>query len=251
MKLDGKVALVTGGTRGIGAATAIALARQGADVAIVGRRDDQKAHETKATVEKLGRRCAMIVADCAKPEDNARCVDETVSQLSRIDVLVHSAGGPALGGALDISPEAWHRAFDVHVHAVYYLCRAAIPRMREHKEGAIILISSVAGIRGCPRILAYQTVKGAILQLTRGLARDLAEDNIRVNCVAPGVIETEFHVLAGMTEEQRNLNVEKRIPLHRHGKPDDIASMIVEMVRNDYLTGETVTIDGGLTMRIA
>jgi 3-oxoacyl-[acyl-carrier protein] reductase len=251
MKLEGKVTLVTGGTRGIGAATAIALARRGMDAAIVGRRHDEQARQTKAQIEAIGRRCTMIVADCAKPEDNTRCVHQTVEELGSLDVLIHSAGGPALGSVLEISPEEWYRAFDVHVHAIYHLCRAAVPHMRPKKEGAVILISSVAGIRGCPRILAYQTVKGAIPQMTRGLARDLADDNIRVNCVAPGIVDTEFHVIAGMTEEQRKLNLEKRIPLHRHGKPEDIAQVIVELVRNDFMTGELVTVDGGLTMRIA
>jgi NAD(P)-dependent dehydrogenase (short-subunit alcohol dehydrogenase family) len=251
MRLDGKVALVTGGTRGIGAATAIALAGQGMDVAIAARRDDQQAKQTRMEIESLGRRCAMIVADCAKPDDNTRCVQQTIEQLGSVDVLVHSAGGPVPGSVLEISPEDWYRAFDVHVHAIYHLCRGAVPQMRSKKEGAIILISSVAGIRGCPGILAYQAVKGAIPQITRALARDLADDNIRVNCVAPGIIDTEFHVIAGMTEEQRKRNIEQRIPVHCYGKPNDIAQMIVELVRNDYLTGETVTVDGGLTMRIA
>jgi NAD(P)-dependent dehydrogenase (short-subunit alcohol dehydrogenase family) len=250
MNLQGEVALVTGGTRGIGAATAVAFAGEGMDVAIVGRRNDAQAQRTKGEVEQLGRRCAMIVADCAKPEDNTRAVEETVRQLGPVDVLVHSAGGPVLGDVFGVSPEQWYYGFDVHVHAVYHLCRAAVPRMRENREGAIVLISSVAGIRGCPGILCYQAVKGAILQLTRGLARDLAGDNIRVNCVAPGVIETEFHTLAGMSAEQRKLNVEKRIPLGRHGRPEHIAEMIVELARNDYMTGENVTVDGGLTMRI-
>lgn len=251
MKLDGKVALVTGGTRGIGAATAIAFAREGMDVAIVGRRNDEQAQKTKAEVERLGRRCEMTVADCATPADNTRAVEQAVERLGSVDVLVHSAGGPVMGDVLRVSPDDWYRGFDVHVHAVYHLCRAAVPRMQKKKEGAIVLISSVAGIRGCPGILCYQAVKGAILQLTRGLARDLAPDNIRVNCISPGVIETDFHVLAGITEQQRQLNVEKRIPLGRHGRPDQIAEMIVELARNDYMTGENVTVDGGLTMRIA
>ncbi len=251
MELSGKVALVTGGTRGIGAATAIALADQGMDVAIAARRDDQQAKQTVAAIEKLGQRCAMIVADCALPEDNRRCVLQTISELGSVDVLIHSAGGPVLGSVLEVSPEDWYRAFDVHVHAIYHLCRAAIPQMRERKQGAIILISSVAGIRGCPRILAYQTVKGAIPQMTRGLARDLADDNIRVNCVSPGIIDTEFHTIAGVSEEQKSLNIEKRIPLHRNGTPESVAQMIIELVRNDYMTGEMVTVDGGLTMRIA
>ena len=251
MKLENKVALVTGGTRGIGAATAIALACQGMDVAIAARRNDEQAQRTKADVEVSGRRCELVVADCAKAEDNTRAVEQTVERLGSVDVLVHAAGGPVLGDVFRVSPEDWHRGFDVHVHAVYHLCRAAVPRMQAKREGAIVLISSVAGIRGCPGILCYQAVKGAILQLTRGLARDLAPDNIRVNCISPGVIETDFHVLAGMTEQQRQLNVEKRIPLGRHGRPQQIAEMIVELARNDYITGENVTVDGGLTMRIA
>ncbi|HYV27364.1 MAG TPA: SDR family oxidoreductase, partial [Candidatus Eisenbacteria bacterium] len=143
----------------------------------------------------------------------------------------------------------WHAAFDVHVHAIFYLCRAAIPFMKKKREGAIILISSTAGIRGIITNVAYQVVKGALPQFTRALAREFANDNIRVNCVAPGVIWTRFH--AAMTEQQRKLNLEQRIPLHREGTPDEVASVIVELVKNDFITGETVTIDGGLTMRIA
>lgn len=251
MELRGKVALVTGGTRGIGAATAVAFAREGMDVALIARRDDEQARKTREAIHSLGRRCEMIVADCAKPDDNTRAVEEAADRLGAVDVLLHSAGGPVLGDVLSVSPQDWYHAFDVHVHAVYHLCRAAVPAMRQKKEGAIVLVSSVAGIRGCPGILAYQAVKGAVLQLTRGLARDLAPDNIRVNCIAPGVIETEFHVLAGMSEPQRKLNVEKRIPLGRHGQPEFIAEMILQLARNDYITGENVTVDGGLTMRIA
>ncbi len=252
MDLKDKVALITGGTRGIGAAGAIAFAREGMDVAIVARRNDARAQETLKAIESAGRRCEMIVADCARPEDNTRAVEETFRRLGSIGVLLHAAGGPVMGDVLGVSPEDWYHGFDVHVHAIYHLCRAAVPRMREKKEGAIILVSSVAGIRGCPGILGYQAVKGAVLQITRGLARDLAPHNIRVNCVAPGVIETEFHDLTGMlSEEQRKRNVQQRIPLGRHGHPEHIAEMIVQLARNDYITGENVTVDGGLTMRIA
>jgi NAD(P)-dependent dehydrogenase (short-subunit alcohol dehydrogenase family) len=153
------------------------------------------------------------------------------------------------GGLLEVSPEAWHQAFDVHVHALFYLCRAAVPWMRKRGEGAIITISSTAGIRGLPTAIAYQTVKGALPQLTRALARELADDNIRVNGVAPGIVRTRFH--EGLSPEQRQRNLEQRIPLHREGTPEQVAQLIVSLVTNDYVTGETVTIDGGLTMRIA
>ena len=249
MKLQDKIALVTGGTKGIGAAAALALAREGAHLAISARHDDAEAKSTCDAIRALGRRCEFIPADFAKPAEATRAVEETVRLLGGIDVLVHSAGGPVNGGLFEITAEQWQSAFDVHVHAIFHLCRAAIPHMKPRKEGAIVLISSTAGIRGIVTNIAYQVAKGALPQFTRALAREFANDNIRVNCVAPGVVRTAFH--ATMSEAQRKLNLEQRIPLHREGAPEDVASLIAELVKNDYLTGETFTVDGGLTMRIA
>ena len=175
-------------------------------------------------------------------------MEETARELGPVDVLVHSAGGPVNGGLFELTPEAWQSAFDLHVHAVFHLCRAAIPAMRKRKEGAIILISSAAGVRGIKTNVAYQAVKGALPQLARALAYEFADDNIRVNCVAPGVIRTAFH--APMTEQVKQNNIQHRIPLHREGTPEQVASLIRELVTNDYVTGETVSVDGGLTMRI-
>ena len=249
MNLQNKTALITGGTKGIGAAAAIALAKAGANIALVGRNQDAEAAATRQEIENLGRRCAVIVADCAKPAEAARCVEEAAAKLGSLDVLIHSAGGPVNGKLFEISPDDWYGAFDIHVHAIFHLCRAAIPLMKPRKEGAIVLISSTAGLRGIHTNIAYQVVKGALPHFTRALAREFADDNIRVNCVAPGVIRTRFH--AAMTEQQKKLNLEQRIPLHREGTPAQVASLITEVVTNDYLTGETFTIDGGLTMRIA
>ena len=249
MNLNDKKCLVTGGTKGIGAATALALAQAGAEVAVNGRHDDDAARKIKQQIESLGRRCEVVVGDCTKPEDVARCVEETVRRLGALDVLVHSAGGLVAGNLFEVSPEAWHHGFDVHVHAVYYLARAAVPHLRRRGEGAIILISSSAGKLAIPTNIAYQVVKGALPHFTRALARELAPDNIRVNCVAPGVIRTRFH--DAMTEATKRINLEQRIPLRREGTPDQVASLILEMVRNDYISGDTVTIDGGLTARIA
>ena len=249
MNLDGKVCLVTGGTRGIGAATAIEFARKGASLAISGRNNDDDAAQTKRTIESLGRRCEVLTGDLAKPADAKRCVQETVNRLGEIDVLVHSAGGPVNGRLFEVTPEMWQAAFDVHVHAIFHLCREVIPAMQKKKEGAIILISSTAGIRAVHTNIAYQVVKGAVPHFARALAREFADDNIRVNCVAPGVIRTKFH--ATMTEQQKKLNLEQRIPLHREGKSEQVATLITELVQNDYITGESFTIDGGLTMRIA
>lgn len=249
MQLAGKIALITGGTRGIGAATAIALARDGADIAIVGRNLDATATATRDAVVKLGRRCELIQANCGIPAEATRCVKETELKLGSAAVLVHCAGGPVNGGLFELTPETWNEAFDLHVHAVFYLSRAVIPSMQAKKEGAIILISSVAGIRGVITNPAYQVVKGALPQFARALAREFAADNIRVNCVAPGIIRTAFH--ASMTAEQKKINLEQRIPLRREGTPEQVADAIVLLAKNEYVTGETLTVDGGLTMRIA
>ncbi len=248
MRLEEKACLITGGTRGIGAAAAVALAERGASVALAARRLDDAARETCRRVEALGRRCLLIGADLGRAGEAVRCVEETARVFGSVDVLVHSAGGPVNGGLLELAPEAWYGAFDVHVHAVFHLCRAAIPLMRKRGEGAVILVSSVAGIRGLRTNVAYQTVKGAIPQLTRALAYEFADDRIRVNAVAPGVIWTEFH--AGMPPEVRQNNQQRRIPLHREGTPEEVGSLIRELATNDYITGETMTVDGGLTMRI-
>jgi NAD(P)-dependent dehydrogenase (short-subunit alcohol dehydrogenase family) len=245
MNLQNKVCLVTGGTKGIGAATALALAEQGGLLSLVARTIDDEARKLLA---RLGPRAIAVAADVANPAQTARALDETVRKLGPVDVLIHAAGGPVNGGLFDVTPEQWMAAFDVHVHPIYHLCRGVIPAMKEKREGAIILISSTAGIRGIRTNVAYQTVKGAIPQLTRALAFEFADWNIRVNGVAPGVIRTAFH--AKMPPEVKEHNLKNRIPLHREGTPEQVATVIRELVTNDYITGETYTIDGGLTMRI-
>lgn len=249
MDLHGKTALITGGTRGIGAAAALALSAAGANIAVVGRTIDAEAQTTAESIRAMGQRCELISADCSNPVDATRCVKDTVDLLGGLDVLIHSAGGPANGGLLEITPETWHSAFDIHVHAVFYLCRAAIPHMRERQGGAILLISSTAGKLATPSNIAYQAVKGALPHITRGLAREFAPDNIRVNCIAPGVIRTRFH--QQMTPEQKKINLDHRIPLKKEGTSAQVAELMLAVVQNDYITGDTITIDGGLSMRIA
>ncbi|MEP6754103.1 MAG: SDR family NAD(P)-dependent oxidoreductase [Chthonomonadales bacterium] len=249
MQLVDKVCLITGGTRGIGAATAMDLAEQGAHIALVGREQHTEAIELVHRIQAMGRNAVLLLGDMGKPKDCQHVVDETVAVLGALDVLVHSAGGAVVGGLLDLTPEAWLAAFDVHVHAIFHLCRAAIPEMRTRGEGSIMLISSAAGVRGVKTNIAYQTVKGALPQMTRALAYEFADDNIRVNCVAPGIIRTDFH--KAMSAEAQKHNLDNRIPLHREGTSEQVATLIRELLTNDFITGETVSIDGGMTMRIA
>jgi 3-oxoacyl-[acyl-carrier protein] reductase len=248
MNLNGKRALVTGGTKGIGAAIAIDLARQGCDVAINGRYEDEFAAQAKRAITELGRKCVVVIADVGRPDEVDRCVRTAESGLGGVDVLVHSAGGSAYGTINECSPELWKSCFDVHVHGAYFLCRAVLPAMRKAGEGAIILISSVAGIRGVPNHIAYSTAKGAILQFTRCLARDEADHNIRVNCVVPGIIRTRFHET--MTAEAKTHNLAVRIPLHREGTAEQVAEAVRTLVSNDFITGETLVVDGGCSMQV-
>ena len=248
MNLTGKRALITGGTKGIGAAIAIDLARQGCDVAINGRHDDASAAEVQKEVAATGRKCISIIADVARPTDVDRIVDEARAGLNGLDILVHSAGGPSLGKIDDCSPEQWKETFDVHVHAAYFLCRRALPVLRKAGEGAVVFIASVAGIRGVPTHIAYGTVKGAMLQFTRCLARDEADNNIRVNCVAPGIIRTRFH--DSMTAEAKAHNLAVRIPLHREGTTEQVAEAVRALVTNDFITGELLVVDGGSSMQV-
>jgi NAD(P)-dependent dehydrogenase (short-subunit alcohol dehydrogenase family) len=248
MELVGKRAFVTGGTKGIGGAISIDLARRGCDVAINGRYDDASAAEVRGAIAAAGRQCAVIVADVARPDEAGRSFREAAAALGGVDILVHSAGGPSFGTIEECSPEQWLATFDVHVHAAYHLCRAALPAMRKQRSGVIVLVSSVGAIRGIPNHIAYGTVKGAILQFTRCLARDVADDNIRVNCICPGIIRTRFH--EKMTAEAKAHNLAVRVPLHREGTPEQVAEAVRTLIENEYITGESLVVDGGLTMQI-
>ncbi|HWK99603.1 MAG TPA: SDR family oxidoreductase [Parapedobacter sp.] len=246
MNLKNKVALITGGTHGIGADTALKLASMGTHVSLVARNiDDLK---IQRDLEALGSKSLLIAADLSNQSECVRVVRETQDKLGEVDVLVHSAGSAAPGSLLNGAEDVWYSAFDIHLHAAFHLSMAIAPAMQKKKEGSIIFISSAAGLRGVKNALAYAVVKGAIPQLTRALAFELSDSNIRVNCVSPGVIRTRFQDF--LTTEQVKNNLENRIPLHREGTPEDVADAICMLIKNDFITGENVVIDGGMTMRI-
>jgi NAD(P)-dependent dehydrogenase (short-subunit alcohol dehydrogenase family) len=249
MDLHGKVALITGGTLGIGAAIARDLAKRGAHIAVVARNLGEPADELRREIEGLGRKFLACVADMSVEADCLASVEETVRALGRLDVLVHNAGGPSHGRIEEVTPQQWRQTMALHVDALFYLCQAALPHLKKQSEGAIVTVSSTAGVRGVAGAIAYATAKGAVPQFTRCLAREVADFNIRVNCVAPGVIRTRFH--DDMTPERKKLNLEQRIPLHREGTSEQVAEVVSLLATNDYLTGETFVIDGGLTSRIA
>ncbi len=189
----------------------------------------------------------FLQGDMSDPKACADCVERVVKEFGSIDVLVHAAGGPVPGNFTETTVEKWMNGFDVHVHAIFHLAKAAVPHMRTG-EGAIILIGSAAGLRGCMGAVAYGVVKGALPAFARVLARELAPMGIRVNCISPGVIRTPFH--DSLTPEQVRNNIENRIPARREGQPSDVAALITTLVENDFITGENFVIDGGMTMRM-
>jgi len=248
MELKGKAALITGGTSGIGLATAKCLAQQGVNLVLGARSEDPAVlSELTAILSQHEARCLFVAGDVRDPETSTRLVAAAQNAFGRIDAVVHSAGGPAPGTALSQSYDNWLDAFDVHVNSTFHLFRAAHAALAA-SQGAVVLLSSAAALRGCPGTIAYQTVKAALIQMARALARDHAAEGIRVNCVAPGIIRTPFQ--AGMSEEARLNNLKNRIPLGREGTPEQVASMILQLITNDFITGETVVLDGGMSMRM-
>jgi NAD(P)-dependent dehydrogenase (short-subunit alcohol dehydrogenase family) len=249
MDLHGKVCVVTGGTSGIGAATALTLARRGAQVATVSRTvPAQESFGLLWNASFTGPTVRFLKADVADPVACRNCIDQVIKDFGRLDALVHSAGGGVPGGLYEVEDDSWMNAFAVHVHSVFHLTRAAAPHMAQQGDGAIILLGSAAGLRGCLGALAYGVVKGALPQFARSLARELADQHIRVNCVSPGVIRTPFQNC--LTPEQAANNIQNRIPLRREGKPEEVAELIATLIENDFITGENIVIDGGMTMRI-
>lgn len=262
MQLQGKVCLVTGGTGGIGSATVRELAAKGAKVVVASKRRTKTAESrcilqtvkngrtpfTKAMTAIAEADIGFMQFDVADSRACHNCIDQIIEDYGRIDVLVHLAGEPVFGGLLEVTEEAWMNAFAVHVHSLFHLLRSAVPYMTKQGEGSIVLMSSAAGLRGCLGAIAYGVAKGALPQFARNLALELADRNIRVNCVSPGVIRTPFQDF--LTPEQVKNNVENRIPLHREGKPEDVAALIMTLLENGFITGENFVIDGGMTMRI-
>jgi NAD(P)-dependent dehydrogenase (short-subunit alcohol dehydrogenase family) len=240
------VAIITGGTRGIGAATGIALAERGVRLVVNGRTSDEEVEQNLATLRDLTD-VEVLHGDAANPVTADELAKTAQARFGRIDFAVAAAGGPAPGKITELTAEQWMAAFDVHVHAVFHLFRAVHGALST-RGGGFLMVGSVAGIRGCPGTVAYQVVKGALPQLARALARDHGHEGIRVNVIEPGIVRTRFH--RAMTPEAEKNNLDNRIPLRRFGKAEDVATAAVELLTNPFITGETLVIDGGMSMRI-
>ena len=245
MILDGKTALITGAERGIGRAIALRFASEGAAVGLI---DLKSTHELARSLEAQGLEGFALELDITDPARVNESFDEVARQRGAIDILVNNAGIIARGTILELGYETWRRVLEVNLNGTFNCCKAAIPHMVRQKGGRILNISSIAGKMGdITAAPAYGTSKGAIITLTRSLARQLAEHGITVNGIAPHAIETDMS--AEWSEEKRR-EVIGGIPLKRMGRPEDVAEAALFLVSEaaSFITGEILNVNGGALM---
>ena len=250
LRLDGKVALVTGGSRGLGLQIATALGEAGAAVAITARREPGLA-EAQEQLQAAGIRCLAVRCDVSEPTDVAPAVDRVVADLGGLDILVNNAGA-TWGAPFDqISLEAWDKVIRTNINGTFYVSRAAAQAMiAQGRGGRIVNVASIYGLRGAdPEILQslpYNTSKGAVVNFTRDLAVKLAAHAITVNCICPGFFPTR---MTAVTIEQQADRILASIPLHRLGGPDDLKGLAVLLASagSSFITGQVIAVDGGAT----
>ena len=249
--LEGKVALVTGGSRGIGEAAALTLARAGADVAVSSRKlPDLERVATE--VEKLGRRALPVAAHVGRMDQIPPLVDAVVGELGSLDILVNNAGTNFFSPAIDMEERAWDAVFNLDLKGLFFLSQAAARVMREKGDGRIVNVSSVSGYRVQVPTGHYSIAKAGVIMATKVMALEWVSYGIRVNCVAPGAIGTRFYdsIFSLMPDEQSQQAKEaarQRIPMKRVGEPGEIADAILFLASDasSYMTGQSFAVDGG------
>lgn len=246
MKLEGRIALVTGGGTGIGKATSLLLAREGCDVAVNYSKSKSDAEATVAEIQALGRRAVAIQADVGNESQIVAMFEQLDRELGTVDILINNAATthfvpyPDLDG---MTGEIWDDIFAVNVKGLFFCCREAIKRMKSAGRGSIVSVSSIAGMTGLGSSIAYAASKAAVINITRGLAASSAPE-VSVNAVAPGVVETRW--IEGwekFTDPHRDAT-----PMKRHAQPEDVALAIFGLILNPFTTGETIRVDGGRTL---
>lgn len=247
-KLEGKIALVTGGDSGIGRAVAVLFAREGADVAITHLPEEAvDAEETLAAVKAEGRRCLLIEGDLTDPQFCAAIVDRTVTEFGRLDILVNNAAYQQHQDSLEeLSDEQMEHTFRTNIFAYFRVTKAALPHMK--RGSAIINTGSITGLEGSKDLLDYSSTKGAIHAFTKSLAQSVVERGIRVNCVAPGPVWTPLNPADKDAKDVKKFGASQ--PMKRPGQPEEMAPAFVFFASNadsSYITGEVLTLLGGET----
>jgi len=247
--LGGKTAIITGSSRGIGAATALRLAREGADIAVNYINDEAGAQGTASKVRELGQKAVVVRADVSNPTQVQQMVQKVLEEFGHIDILVSNAGKGTKFNVGDTTDEEWERVFGINVKGLFHTARLIMPLMKSQKNGKIVAISSVVGKSGrgfSSSSATYAGAKAAIVGYVRGLAREGGPYGVNVNCIRPGWIDT-FEHLRDLPDTLRNKALSE-IVLGRTGLPEDIANSVAFLVSEDsaYMTGQVLDVNGGL-----
>ena len=250
LDLTGRVAIVTGGGTGIGAATARALARQGCDVVVAARTLPELERTASEVASETGRRCLPLRTDVKDEAQVVALVERTVAAFGRVDVLVNNAGGTRMGALADLPTRGWDAAFDLNVRAAYVATREVGPHMRAQGSGAIVNISSAAGVRGVKGGAHYASAKAALQMFTSVTAAEWGAHGVRCNCVAVGLVASERAVAAW---EVAGIDPEEAVaanPMRRSGRPEEIANVVLFLASDaaSYVNGQTIAADGGPPM---
>ena len=251
IRLKEETALITGGGTGLGRAIAMAFAREGANVAVAGRRLEPL-QEVARAIEQSGGKALAVRCDVANAEDATRAVAETATRFGRLTVLVNNAGTLHVSTIETIPEEEWDRLMTVNVKGPFLMSRAALPELRKAGGGAIVNIGSILGLIGAKERAAYCASKGGVTMLTKAMALDHAQENIRVNCICPAIVETDL--VRGLFEKAPDGEALRRaraalMPVGRIGKPEDVAEMAVFLASREssWMTGAAIPLDGGLS----
>ena len=247
MDLQGKIALVTGGSRGIGRAICIELAQRGANVAINFAGNEAAAQETAAACTALGVQAMTIRADVAKEDETQAMVKTVLDTFGRIDILVNNAGITRDNLALRMTEEEFDAVLDTNLKGAFHCCKAVYRPMMRQRSGRIINLSSVVGLRGNPGQVNYSASKAGLIGLTKSLAKELASRKITVNAVAPGFIDTDM--TAALSEQARE-SLSQTIPMATLGQPEDVAAAVAFFAGDAaaYITGQVLCVDGGMAV---
>ena len=250
--LEGKVALITGASRGIGEATAVLFAQAGADVAVSSRKQEDL-EKVAEQVRALGRNAVVVPAHAGRMDQLQGVVDTTISALGGLDILVNNAGTNFFSPAMEMDERSWDTVMNLDLKGLFFLSQAAARHMKEHGGGTIVNISSVSGLRPQIPTAHYSVAKAGVIMLTAHLGVEWAQYGIRVNCVAPGAIDTRLYnaMFALMPEEEQaaaKAAAVRIIPIPRVGRPHEIADALLYFASDasTYTTGQTLTVDGGL-----
>jgi 3-oxoacyl-[acyl-carrier protein] reductase len=246
ISLEEKKALITGGSRGIGRATAILFAEAGCDLAINFINQKEAAAKVREEIVKIGRECLVFKADISRKNDVNSMIKEIMEKWGGIDILVNNAGIWTYGEIGKMSEKTWAETMKINLDGVFYACNAVIPHMKEKKRGRIISVSSTAAVRGEAYHSHYAASKGALVSFTKSLAAELGPYNIQVNCVAPGWVDTDM-CSEVFSDPDFRAEVQQSIPLRRIPAPEDIAGPILFLASDlaCHITGEVLNVNGG------